>query len=136
MSSISFSTVLPALCALRDNVQIILNPGVAFQDLSLVANSTLPLDITNLGRNPKLLGKTTIRWIVLRWNEKNGRLSGVPVIDLKNSVSTTICFVIWHLYKYIEKLLFGSPYMCHITKLVSVKHFPRISAQRSIFKGR
>ena len=61
VESILFSNTFAALSCVKDSqVQVVMNPAVALQDPSLITPSTVTLEMHNLGRAPKLLGKDKI----------------------------------------------------------------------------
>ena len=59
VTAIMTSSTLPVLAILKGSqVEALVNPAIAFVDNALVAQSTVAIEATNLGRNPRLFGKT------------------------------------------------------------------------------
>ena len=58
VTAIMTSSTLPVLSILKGSqVEALVNPAIAFVDNALVAQSTVAIEATNLGRNPRLFGK-------------------------------------------------------------------------------
>lgn len=57
VTAIMTSSTLPVLSILKGSqVEALINPAIAFVDNALVAQSTVSIEATNLGRNPRLFG--------------------------------------------------------------------------------